>query len=129
MTQAVAFLLAKDGKFLAERRRMDKEAYSGMLAVPGGRMEQGESKEDTLKREMEEELSVRPLKYDYYCSLEDPGVYGGLTIHYYWVHLWEGDLRSGEAEELVWLDLEDHDMIEVKIDREAVRNYIRLRDH
>ena len=55
MTEAVAFLLVKNGMFLAERRRKDKEAYPGMLAVPGGRMEKGETKEETLIREIMEE--------------------------------------------------------------------------
>ena len=99
-----------------------------MMAVPGGRIEEGESMEDTLIREMMEELSVIPLEYDYYLSLEDPDAYGGLVIHYFWVTRWEGKLSSGEAEELIWLKLADHDIIEVPIDREAVEKFIVLND-
>ncbi len=124
MTEAVAFLLVKDGKFLAEKRRMDKEAYPGMLAVPGGRMEIGETMEDTLIREMREELSVTPLVYEYFSSIEDPDVYGGLMIHYYWVSSWEGDIRSQEAEEVLWVPLLDHNNIEVLIDKEAVKKFL-----
>ena len=119
-TKAVAFILTKNNEFLAERRRTDKEAYPGMLAVPGGRMEPGEIAEDTLVREMMEELSVSPVEFEYLCSLEDPDVYDGLTIHYYHVMKWEGELSAGEAEELIWVDLQDHGRIEVEIDREAV---------
>jgi mutator protein MutT len=128
MTKAVAFLLVKDGKFLAEKRKDDKEEYPGMLAVPGGRMEEGETTEDTLIREMREELSVVPLEYGYYLSLEDPDAYGGLVIHYFWVKRWEGKISSGEAEELIWLDLENNELIEVAIDREAVKKFIVLND-
>jgi mutator protein MutT len=118
----------KGGKFLAERRRKDKEAYPGMLAVPGGRMEHGESNEDTLVREMQEELSVTPLDFGYYCSLDDPDVYGGLTIHYYWVESWIGEPIPGEADKLVWLSFGDHGLIEVPIDRDAVARLIELRE-
>ncbi len=124
-TEAVAFVLTNDNKFLAEKRRTDKEAYPGMLAVPGGRMEPGERMEDTLIREMKEELSVSPTEFEYFCSLDDPDVYGGLTIHYYHVRKWEGRISAGEAEELIWVDLEDRGRIEVDIDREAVAILIR----
>jgi len=127
-TEAVAFILTNGGEFLAERRRPDKEAYPGMLAVPGGRMEPGERMEDTLIREMREELSVLPLEYGYLCSLEDPTVYGGLTIHYYRVKRWEGKIAAGEAEELIWIDLEENHRIEVEIDQEAVIRMIRSED-
>jgi 8-oxo-dGTP diphosphatase len=124
MTEAVAFLLVKNGKFLAERRRMDKEAYPGMLAVPGGRMEQGESMVETLVREMQEEISVIPLTYGYFCSLDDPEAYNGLTIHYYWVTSWKGEILSHEAEEVQWVPLSQCDLIEVAIDRVALERYI-----
>jgi len=128
MTEAVAFLLVKDGKFLAEKRKKSKEAYPGMLAVPGGRMEEGETRVDTLVREMKEELSVTPEESGYFCSLDDPDVYGGLTIHYFWIRGWVGDPIPGEAEELVWIGLSDLEMIEVPIDREAVRIFQEMAD-
>jgi mutator protein MutT len=125
-TEAVAFILTDGRSILAERRKPEKEAYPGLVAVPGGRMEQGESMEDTLKREMEEELNLVPTRFGYLFSLHDPEVYGGLTVHYFWVGQWEGDLEAREAEGLLWIDLHDHDEIEVRIDREAVARYVKL---
>ncbi|MGA1866113.1 MAG: NUDIX hydrolase [Thermoplasmatota archaeon] len=127
-TEAVAFLLVKDGRFLAERRKKDREAYPSMLAVPGGRMEKGETQEDTLIREMAEELNVRPLEYGYLLSLVDPEVYDGLIVHYYVVSEWEGDPEPLEAAELEWLGLEEAGRIEVPIDRQAVVMYADLRE-
>ncbi|MBN1540312.1 MAG: NUDIX domain-containing protein [Candidatus Thermoplasmatota archaeon] len=127
-TEAVAFLLVKEGWFLAERRMKNKEAYPGMLAVPGGRMENGENREDTLFREMAEELNVRPIDYGYLISLEDPEVYDGLTVHYYVVSLWEGEPEPLEAAELEWLALEEAGRIEVPIDRQAVVMFAVLRE-
>ena len=86
-------------------------------------MEEGESRMDTLIREMVEELSVEPVESGYFCSLDDPEVYDGLTIHYFWVREWKGDPIPGEAEKLEWISFEDLDMIEIPIDREAVRIY------
>ncbi|MGA1872887.1 MAG: NUDIX domain-containing protein [Thermoplasmatota archaeon] len=120
MTEAVAFLLVKDGRFLAEKRRPDKEAYPGLMAVPGGRMEKGEERTETLFREMMEELNASPVEFEYLCSLEDPDVYGGLTIHYYIVSTWKGEPEPIEAAELEWIDLASLDRLEVPIDRQAV---------
>jgi len=124
-TEAVAFLLVKDGRFLAEKRRADKDAYPGMLAVPGGRMEASEERTDTLFREMMEELNSKPLEFRYLCSLEDPTVYDGLTIHYFVVPRWEGDPVPLEAESLEWMNLGDSDRVEVLIDRQAVEMFIK----
>ncbi|MGA1820085.1 MAG: NUDIX domain-containing protein [Thermoplasmatota archaeon] len=127
-TEAVAFLLVKDGRFLAEKRRPDKEAYPGMLAVPGGRMEVSEDRIGTLFREMMEELKAKPLEYAYLCSLDDPEVYDGLTIHYYVVPSWEGEPVPLEAEDLEWIDLRDSGKIEVPIDRQAVEIFNKGRE-
>ncbi|MBN1389608.1 MAG: NUDIX domain-containing protein [Candidatus Thermoplasmatota archaeon] len=127
VTEAVAFLVVKDGSFLAERRRKDKEAYPGMLAVPGGRMEKGESREETLLREMSEELNVRPIEHRYLLSLEDPEAYDGLVIHYFIISKWEGEPQPLEAEELEWLGFEEAGRLEVKIDLRAVLAFAGLR--
>ncbi|MGA1792345.1 MAG: NUDIX domain-containing protein [Thermoplasmatota archaeon] len=127
-TEAVAFLLVKDGMFLAEKRRPDKEAYPGMLAVPGGRMEGVEDRTETLFREMMEELKARPIEYTYLCSLDDPEVYDGLTIHYYVIPRWEGEPEPIEAEELEWVRFQDRERIEVPVDRQAVELFLRGRE-
>ena len=58
---AVKAIIIKDGKFLALHR---KGAIGGWFDLPGGRMEYGETAEETVIREVKEEtgLSVKPIR-------------------------------------------------------------------
>ncbi len=46
--ECVSFILVKDDEVLLETRSKDKDSDPGMIAIPGGHMEQGESQSMTL---------------------------------------------------------------------------------
>lgn len=48
--------ILRDGRLLTARRR--NGAYAGMWEFPGGKIEPGESSQDALRRELQEELGV-----------------------------------------------------------------------
>ena len=50
-------LLAPDGKVLMQQRRQSAE-HGGLWEFPGGKVEPGESLEDSLRREILEELGI-----------------------------------------------------------------------
>ena len=60
---AVVAVVVQDGRLLVIRRSQNVRA-PGALCFPGGAMEPGESEEETLLREMQEEvgLAVRPVR-------------------------------------------------------------------
>lgn len=115
--ESVVFLFYKDGKVLLEKRTNKiSDAYNGMLIVPGGKIEQTDySQPDyfltALLREVEEELSVKPLTvihlFDNPHNLTPRG-----NIYYSRVFLvteWEGEIKSQEPEKAtaVWIDIND----------------------
>ncbi len=57
MISVAAALVVKDGRVLASSRPADR-SYSGKWEFPGGKAEPGETLEETLRREMLEELSM-----------------------------------------------------------------------
>ena len=73
---------------------------------PGGKMEQGETPEDALRREIWEELEtkivverlIQTVEYDY------PNFH--LTMHCYWCHIECGVLTLKEHEAARWLTKE-----------------------
>ena len=92
-----------DRLVLVEKRRDDDEADPGLVMLPGGHVEKGESLEDALKREMVEELGIRvgeiaPVRVrDYAASNGEKQ-----RIHYFHVKDWTGEIESNEAERVYW---------------------------
>ena len=107
MEECVSFIVLGNGGFLLEKRHVHKDSDAGKLAIPGGRMEQGESQMDTLYREMQEELNLTPDTNWHLCSLQHFSERHFL-IHYYVVPTWRGELLISEAESVHWAPLEVH---------------------
>ena len=63
----VAALLWQDGRVLLSRRRVD-QAMPHLWEFPGGKVEAGESPEDALAREVQEELGCQ-VTVGYACRL------------------------------------------------------------
>ena len=123
--ECVDFMLIRNGQILAERRKLTKPLDPGAISIPGGHMDDGESMEETLVREMREELNVAPVDFHYLCSLLHRSQEFDL-IHFFVVESWDGSIENHEAEELLWIDLEAPEMFDLSVDRVAVSEYFRL---
>lgn len=99
----VAGILLQNGKFLVEKRRLDKKADPGYVEIPGGHVEPGETLEATLRREMKEELGINVLKEKFLRSSLATASNGERgRIHYFLVEEWKGKIVSNEAEKVYW---------------------------
>lgn len=108
----IAWIYIKDKKLLCTRSKQKEKYYS-----PGGKREQGESDEETLIREVKEEVSVDIKKetIQYYGTFEaqadgkEDGVMVKMTCY---TAEYEGILQaSSEIEEINFLDTNDMDNI------------------
>lgn len=104
---ACDMILIEDGKILLIKRAA--EPFKGQWATPGGRIEDDESAEDCLKREMKEEtgLEVEPVKLTGLYS--EPGRDPRKVIAAaYLVRRTGGELKAGDdAGEAGWFPLDD----------------------
>ena len=111
MTEVVAALIWDENRFLACQRPAHKA--SGLLwEVVGGKAEPGETKEQALIRECQEELAVTVAVQDVF--LEVDLVYPDLTVHLtlFNASIAEGIPQKLEHNDLRWITVEEIDQYE-----------------
>jgi 8-oxo-dGTP diphosphatase len=101
---AVGVLIDAQGRFLLTTRPPGK-VYEGYWEFPGGKVESGESIEQALRRELQEEIGVTigpatPWQvevFDYPHAL--------VRLHFCKVFEWLGDFSMLEGQTMAWQDL------------------------
>ena len=99
-----AAVIYADGKVFATQRGYGD--FKGGWEFPGGKIEEGETPENALKREISEELEteiavgelIETIEYDY------PAFH--LSMDCFWCDVVRGDLVLKEHESARWLDKE-----------------------
>ncbi len=95
--EVVAGLIIQSQRILLGQRSPDREFYPGVWDVFGGHIEPGEEQQQTLIREMEEELGITPTTWTYLETLTKPSEQ--LTVHLYLVTAWKGTPFNRQPEE------------------------------
>ncbi len=101
--QAVGGVIVRGGEVLL-LLRPNGESYGGLWEIPGGKVEEGESLEDALRREVKEEtgLTVKRIEADL------PPLDYDNTRQYIWKIDVEGEtIRLTEHDDYKWVPLKD----------------------
>lgn len=122
--ECISFIMLDGNKILLEKRSKDKETDPGLITIPGGHIEDGETQVQALMREVKEELDVTPTNYRYLCSLYHPTQELQL-IHYFIVANWDGEIQAHEAEGIEWHALESA-TVEIAADAIALKEFERI---
>lgn len=107
--RTAAGILLKDEKVLLGLR-MGKRVYSGCWDLFGGGIEEGETVEETLMREVREELGVDITKYEFFRQVKDthPETGEPYMHNIFIVRDWVGHPKntSPEHSEIAWYGME-----------------------
>lgn len=114
--EVVAAVIVKDNKILATQRGYGE--FKGKWEFPGGKIQDNESKEEALKREIKEELNADINVDKYLTTIEYDYPNFHLIMHTYICSLNNNvefvyhNNDELEHDNMVWLDKDDLDLLD-----------------
>lgn len=120
----VALILERDGKILVEKRKASKATCPNDIVFPSGKVEDGETNEQALRREVHEELGIE-IHNPKLVHQEDFDCEEKQEIYWYSCDNWDGEIQNNEAEELLWIDPSESNMLTYQVSKNALSAYSR----
>ncbi len=107
-----ALFIGRDGKILLGLRAPSKKVWPCHWDTIGGRVEAGESLDEALVREVQEEVGVTPTEFRLIATVRErqPEIYGDALHHIYAVTGWQGGEPANicdEHTELKWFSVSE----------------------
>jgi 8-oxo-dGTP diphosphatase len=102
MVEVVAAIIEREGKILIGQRKAE-QSHPLKWEFPGGKVEAGETPEQALARELEEELGIRHAageeiaSYQFTYPGRDP-----ILLHFFRVRSYEGELQNRIFHDMRW---------------------------
>jgi len=124
----VGMLSNIEGQLLFVRRHMDDSFHPSEWNLPGGHIDPGETADQAIVREFEEETNLKVEEYFEAKVINAPGA----MIHYYWVMCDETKplaLLDGESDNALWLSKEQWQEIDLLLDLKEHLNQILTPDY
>ena len=102
----VGIIEREDGKVLIALRPEDV-MLGGLWEFPGGKQEDGEIIQQTIERELKEELGVEVHAYKEFMSLKHVYSHFSITLHAYNCTLISGEPKPKSSQEIRWVDISE----------------------
>ncbi len=104
--KVIASVICQNGTVLIAQRAK-KDALYGKWEFPGGKMEDGETDQECLARELFEEFGITATIGEYLCSsfFEHKG--SPMEMRTYYVPSFSGDINLYDHLEVRWVDIQD----------------------
>jgi 8-oxo-dGTP diphosphatase len=124
MVQVVAAILERDGNVLIGRRTPE-QSHPLQWEFPGGKVEPGETPEQALTRELEEELGIRNAagpeitRYEYQYAGRDP-----IVLFFFRIQSYTGEPQNLIFHEMRWEPIAQLGSLDfVEGDRDFLRTF------
>ena len=115
----VVGIIFHERKFLAEKRKKSDRIDPGIVTLPGGPVELGETRKAALIREMKEELNIEVKKTRFIQKSRWVASNGERqNVYYYLILDYEGKPVKRTAQRILWI--EEMEELDIDIDRQAV---------
>jgi len=122
---AVALIVLDGDRLLVERRRRDKTTDPGMVVVPGGHVEEGESLVDACARELKEELALDCTSFRLVDKMMWDTPIEIQNVHYFLCENWIGEPKSIEAAEVFFIEINELHQISIEKERVLLEKHLK----
>lgn len=102
----VGIIEREDGKVLIALRPEDA-MLGGLWEFPGGKQEKGETIEQTVERELAEELGVEVTAYEEFMTLKHVYSHFSITMHAFLCRMISGEPKPKSSQEIRWVDISE----------------------
>ena len=104
--KVVAAILQKEDKILIARKKQGKP-LAGYFEFPGGKVEEGETPEESLIRELMEEMNIKIAVKEYIGeSIYDYGNDKVISLLGYTAEIIDGEIKLSDHDRYEWVTLE-----------------------
>jgi len=117
MTTVTCAIIENEGKILIARRAKDQK-LAGKWEFPGGKVEDGESPEECLKRELEEEFGIQTEVEEFITSNKHHYDHISIELMAFRIKYISGEFTLVDHDEIQWVkpeELLDYDLAEADI--------------
>lgn len=109
--EVVAGVITKENKIFCAQRSNNGE-LAKKWEFPGGKVEAGETLEQSLKRELEEELKIKVKVRQFIKTVNHEYNTFNLTLHAFYCELIEGEIVLTEHLDSKWLNKEELSLLD-----------------
>ena len=108
-TETTLLILTRDNEImLAKKKRgFGKDKYNGV----GGKLQEGETKEEAMLRETKEEVGIIPTSYEYVGMIDFMEFVNGekenVIMYLFTSNAWDGELIESEEMEPCWFSVDE----------------------
>ena len=110
MTDIVNGLLLRGQEVLMAHRSPTRQNYPDTWSFPGGHVEDGETLDQALKRELSEEIGILAKSWSFIRRFDDPmsNPENPVTFHFFVVEQWQGEPKNIDDEhtQICWVELD-----------------------
>ena len=117
MKAVTAAIILKDSCILIARRSPESK-LAGQWEFPGGKLEDGESLQTCLKRELKEELGIDTEVSSHFCSSFYEYEHGSFTLEAFYVRWIGGEMTLNAHDQVEWVpvaELENYALLPADI--------------
>lgn len=107
MLKVVAALIMKDGKILIAKRSTGNKDVIGKWEFPGGKVEENETEEQAIEREIKEEFDILVRAEKFITNVISKDKKSEIDLKLYLCKYIDGKIKLNDHSEYKWVDKDD----------------------